>query len=64
MVPAFKSDITGYTLVGLKDEDGNVDLYRRTDNGYKLYNQIYLLVKSFTFIREFDMKTFKVKYLK
>ena len=40
MVPAFKSDITGYTLVGLKDEDGNVDLYRRTDNGYKLYNQI------------------------
>ena len=40
IVPAFKSDITGYTLVGLKDEDGNVDLYRRTDNGYKLYNQI------------------------
>ena len=40
MVPAFKSDITGYTLVVLKDEDGNVDLYRRTDNGYKLYNQI------------------------
>ena len=40
MVPAFKSDITGYTLVGLKDEDGNVELYRRTDNGYKLYNQI------------------------
>lgn len=40
MVPAFKSDITGYTLVGLKDEEGNVDLYRYTDNGYEIYNQI------------------------
>lgn len=40
MVPAFNSDITGYTLVGLKDENGNIDLYRYTDTGYVLYKQI------------------------
>ena len=40
MVPAFNSDITGYTLVGLKDEEGNIDLYRYTDTGYVLYKQI------------------------
>ena len=39
-VPAFSSDITGYTLVGLKDEEGNIDLYSYTDTGYKLYKQI------------------------
>ena len=39
-VPAFVSDITGYTLVGLKDEEGNVSLYRYTDKEeYVLYNQ-------------------------
>lgn len=40
MVPAFNSDITGYTLVALKDEEGNIDLYRYTDTGYVLYKQI------------------------
>ncbi len=40
MVPAFNSDITGYTLVGLKDEEGNIDLYSVTDTGYNLYKQI------------------------
>ena len=39
-VPAFSSDITGYTLVGLKDEEGNIDLYSYTDTGYKLYKQV------------------------
>lgn len=39
-VPAFSSDITGYTLVGLKDEEGNIDLYRYSDTGYILYKQI------------------------
>lgn len=39
-VPAFNSDITGYTLVGLKDEEGNVDLYRYSDGSYILYKQI------------------------
>ena len=39
-VPAFSSDITGYTLVGLKDEDGNIDLYSVTDTGYKIYKQV------------------------
>lgn len=40
MVPAFNSDITGYTLVGLKDEEGNIDLYSVTDTGYVLYKQV------------------------
>lgn len=42
MVPAFNSDITGYTLVGLKDEDGNVELYRynESDKSYVLYKQM------------------------
>ncbi len=39
-VPAFSSDITGYTLVGLKDEEGNIDLYSYTDEGYSLYKQV------------------------
>ncbi len=39
-VPAFNSDITGYTLVGLKDEEGNIELYRYSDAGYVLYKQI------------------------
>ena len=41
MIPALKSDITGYTLLGLKDEDGNIALYLYDDvnNSYKLYNQ-------------------------
>lgn len=41
MVPALKSDITGYTLLGLKDEDGNIALYLYDDidNSFKLYNQ-------------------------
>mgnify|MGYP003306393201 CR=1 FL=1 len=32
MVPAFKSDITGYVLVGLKDEVGNINLFRYDDS--------------------------------
>ncbi len=44
MVPALKSEITGYTLVGLKDEIGNINLYSigEIDNTYKLYKQIGL----------------------
>ncbi len=40
MVPVFKSDITGYVLVGLKDEDGSINLYRYDDNNYSLYKQL------------------------
>lgn len=42
LVPAFKSDITKYVLVGLKDSDGNIALYRydESNSEYVLYNQI------------------------
>lgn len=41
-VPAYKSDITGYVLVGLKNEEGNISLYRYDEsNGeYVLYKQL------------------------
>ncbi|MDE5888620.1 MAG: cadherin-like beta sandwich domain-containing protein [Bacilli bacterium] len=47
-IPAFESEITGFTLVGLKDEDGNVKLYRYDNGEYTLYNQI--AKDSFVFI--------------
>lgn len=47
-VPAFESEITGFTLVGLKDEDGNIELYRYENGNYVLYNQI--AKDSFVFI--------------
>lgn len=42
MVPAFKSDITGYILVGLKDEAGNINLFRYDDSNeeYIVYYQL------------------------
>ena len=39
-IPAFKSDITGFVLVGLKDEEGNIELYRYKNNNYELYKQL------------------------
>ena len=41
-VPALKSEITKYTLVALKDESGNISLYKynETDSTYTLYNEI------------------------
>ena len=39
-VPCFESEITGYTLVGLKDEEGNISLYiYNSDGTYTLYKQ-------------------------
>ena len=38
-VNAFHSDITGYTLVGLKDEKGSANLYIYEDGKYMLYNE-------------------------
>lgn len=42
VVPAYKSDITGYVLVGLKDEEGNISLYRYDLDTleYELYIQL------------------------
>ena len=49
-VPALKSDITGYTLVALKNEAGDIYLYtyNETDNTYSLYK--YINSEGFTFI--------------
>lgn len=49
-VPAFVSEITGYTLVGLKDEEGNISLYSYNEGDYKLYQQID--TEGFIFIPE------------
>jgi len=38
-VPAYKSEITKYTLVGLKDKDGNQNLYIYKDGKYTLYQE-------------------------
>ena len=38
-VPAFTSDVTKYTLVGLKNESGNVNLYVYKDGVYTLYKE-------------------------
>ena len=40
-IPAFKSETTGFTLVGLKDEEGNIFLaiYDEKKNTYTLYNE-------------------------
>ncbi len=43
-VPAFYSEITDYTLVGLKDEEGNIDLYvyDKEKETFSLYREITL----------------------
>ena len=47
-IPAFVNDAISYTLVGLKDEEGNIALYRYLDGTYTLYNQVNS--KSYTLI--------------
>lgn len=39
-VPAFTSEITGFTLVGLKDEEGTIALYRIENGSYLFYQQV------------------------
>ena len=38
-VPAFESSITGYLIVGLKDETGNISYFIYDDNTYTLYEE-------------------------
>lgn len=62
-VPAFKSDITGYVLVGLKDSTGAVSLYifDSTKSTYKLYKE--LKIGSTTLYQlDFDKKDIPVGY--
>lgn len=39
-VPAWTSEITGYTLVSLKDEDGNTEFFRYVNGDLKAYVQL------------------------
>lgn len=39
-VPAYYSSVTDFTLVGLKDEIGNINLYIYKDGKYTLYNEL------------------------
>ncbi len=47
-IPAFVNDVIDYTLVGLKDGEGNISLYRYEDGEYTLYNE--LSSKSYTLV--------------
>lgn len=47
-IPAFVNDAIGYTLVGLKDEKGNISLYRYLDGEYYVYNEFNS--KSYTLV--------------
>ena len=51
-VPAFKSDITSYTLVGLKDDEGNIKLYRYDSSNEQFFEYIQFNQEGFTFIPE------------
>ena len=56
-VPAFYSEITNFTLVGLKDSDGEIALYiyNEKDNSYTLYQEL-----SFNSIRIYPINTNKI----
>ena len=38
-IPAFKNETTGYTLVGLKDEEGNISLFIYDNEKYQSYDE-------------------------
>lgn len=50
IIPAYKSDITGYVLVGLKDENGDISLYRYDELSEKYYSYQQLSTESITLI--------------
>ncbi len=39
-LPTYYSEVTGYTLVGIKDQKGNINLYIYEDGKYTLYNEV------------------------
>ena len=39
-IPAYTSEIVDITLIGLKDEDGKIDLYQYDEGKYSLYNEV------------------------
>jgi len=39
-IPVYISEVTNYTLVGLKDQKGKIKLYIYDDNSFTLYNEL------------------------
>lgn len=39
-IPAYKSDITHFTIIGLQNNDGNIKYAIAENNNYKLYNEV------------------------
>ena len=62
-VPAFTSDVTKYTLVGLKNESGNIDLYVYKDGTYDIYKE-YTFNKIKFYPLEFNEKDIPEGYEK
>lgn len=62
-VPAFKSDITNYTLVALKDEKGNQNFYIYEQDKYKLYKE-YSFNKIILYPMELDKSDIPEGYKK
>ena len=59
-IPAFVNEAIGYTLVGLKDEEGNISYYRYQNGEYSLYNE--LTSKSYTLVPvDFDTELDYIK---
>lgn len=52
-IPAFHSEITGFTLVGLKSMEGKIDLAIYNNNTYVLYNEIKATVLNL-YLTDFD----------
>lgn len=41
-VPCYKSSLVDFSLVGLRDKDGNISLYMYKDDNFKVYRQLKL----------------------
>ena len=50
-IPAFKNDLSKYTLVGLKDENGNIELFVYKDGKYTKYNEFVSDKLSIVFLK-------------
>lgn len=64
-IPSYHGEITGYTLVGLKDEEGDINLYiyNEKTNSYKLYREFKFLSVVF-YPTEADQQQIPKNYFK
>ena len=62
-IPALKSDITGYTLVALKDSKGNQDYYIKDKDTYTLYKE-YTFGRVILYPMEWNKKDIPKNYKK